>query len=681
MAADNKVQIEIVLDDGSVKRGFATIQKEAQATGKDVEQNLNKSLSLTPRNLTDIAAGFFLVQQAVQAVGRAINSALNFVLAGERVNALETQFNNLAQTAGLSGQQLRSSFEEAADGLVDTGDLIEIASVRIAQFGSNAQRLPELLSASRQVALATGRDIKDVFDQLSQGIANGNTRALKQLGVFTDLDTAAKAYANSLGISVNELTESQRQAVALDGVLRTVEERFGNVSQSIQPTTDAITRLRVQTNETFESLSRIASNLLGSTFQVIANNISSALRDFNLAVAAGQGGAEGTAARIEILRKEIELLQQVVANPFQTQNLLTGLGVRDADEAASRLQRLGRELDNLTALQGAFAEEQRRAQNAAQADLVIREQAEAQARKEIATQEARIKALDAYNAAAQSGAQANLQTQLAINAQIVNDQERLTERITLLQAQRKLISDQFLADQSAIQKQFSNEAGFTEEERARLIAQARSKEEMAIKQVNDEIKKSEQDKNNALLFGSIDTYKAIESATNNFVKTAGTALVTTLGASLVQGASAFSNFKNTVLNLVGDLLINIGQSIVFTGQAIDSLRASLTSLFGGFAVAGGLALIALGGALKASAGGALTASATSGGTSDLGVGATQEELTQTASADLERGPNTVINVAFEGDVIGDSADTGSRIVSLINDAFDKQGVVLRQQTV
>lgn len=157
-----------------------------------------------------------------------------------------------------------------------------------------------------------------------------------------------------------------------------------------------------------------------------------------------------------------------------------------------------------------------------------------------------------------------------------------------------------------------------------------------------------------------------------------------LGAQLVQGRKAWDGFGKQVLGIIGDLLVNVGQSFISIGLGLDSLKAALLKISGGAAIAAGIALVVLGGALKAAAGGALTSAATGGGSSAITspVTETTDSLT-TPVADNERSrePNTVINVSFEGDVIGDSADTGARIVSLINNAFDRQGVVLRQGVV
>lgn len=198
MAIDNKVSIEIILDDGSVKRGFATIKKEADSTAKDIEKNLDDGVEGGFAGLNAVKGKFLLAAAAAAAAGVAIKKSLDSALRGEQVDAIRAQFDNLAQSAGLSGQLLRSQFEDVGQGLVDIEDVLQRASVRVTQLGNNAARLPDILDSARRVAFATGQDVGDTFDTLANGIATGNARALRQLGIIVDLDKATKTMPHLL---------------------------------------------------------------------------------------------------------------------------------------------------------------------------------------------------------------------------------------------------------------------------------------------------------------------------------------------------------------------------------------------------------------------------------------------------------------------------------------------------
>lgn len=147
-----------------------------------------------------------------------------------------------------------------------------------------------------------------------------------------------------------------------------------------------------------------------------------------------------------------------------------------------------------------------------------------------------------------------------------------------------------------------------------------------------------------------------------------------LGASMVKGSSAFKDFGKTVLNLLGDLAIKTGVIVSGMGKALTVLAAALTNPFTGpAAVVAGIALIALGGALKALAGGGGGASVPSagGGVASSGSSPVSEIAQETTASIAEPGTQLVVNV--QGSVF-DSDETGLRIADIIKTNFDRKDV-------
>jgi hypothetical protein len=145
-----------------------------------------------------------------------------------------------------------------------------------------------------------------------------------------------------------------------------------------------------------------------------------------------------------------------------------------------------------------------------------------------------------------------------------------------------------------------------------------------------------------------------------------------LGQALVRGSVAFKEFGKAILGIFGDLLIEIGTGIVVASKAVEAFRNTLVTLFGGFGIAGGLALIAFGGVLKAYAGGGGLGGVASGagGAGFVGNPAAPDVDTDSIESDRAR-----IAVNIQGSVF-DTKDTGLRIVEIINDAFDTQGATV-----
>jgi TP901 family phage tail tape measure protein len=140
---------------------------------------------------------------------------------------------------------------------------------------------------------------------------------------------------------------------------------------------------------------------------------------------------------------------------------------------------------------------------------------------------------------------------------------------------------------------------------------------------------------------------------------------------LVNGENAFEAFGKNILKMMGDFAIKTGEFFIAQGVAGLALQGAN---FPGV-IAAGAGLIALGTVLKSFGGGGSESSA--GGTGGAGgvVGTLEPGDTGIAEETEERDePLTSITVNVEGDILGDD---GTKLVTLINDAFDQSGAVIK----
>lgn len=169
------------------------------------------------------------------------------------------------------------------------------------------------------------------------------------------------------------------------------------------------------------------------------------------------------------------------------------------------------------------------------------------------------------------------------------------------------------------------------------------------------------------LRGSLD--KTIESSTKQLVGS-----ISVITEAFVQGENGFEAFGKAVLGIVGDMLINIGISFINIAKAVEAIKTSLLKLTGGPGLLAGLALIAIGGALKGLSGGV-------GGIGTAGVGAGESGIpgggvASTPTLDqqeVNQEPNTVVNVNVEGSILSDTREAGLQITNVLKEFFDTNG--------
>jgi hypothetical protein len=147
-----------------------------------------------------------------------------------------------------------------------------------------------------------------------------------------------------------------------------------------------------------------------------------------------------------------------------------------------------------------------------------------------------------------------------------------------------------------------------------------------------------------------------------------------IGASLVKGGNAFADFGKMVLGILGDMAIQIGETLIGIGLGIEKLKIALGTMSGAVAIAAGFALIALGGALKAMSGGGLGGIAGGGGGGVTPVVAEPAEIVGQEDIE-ERKPKTEVVINVEGNVYN-GREQAQIMAETLQEYFDTNAGIL-----
>jgi hypothetical protein len=154
-----------------------------------------------------------------------------------------------------------------------------------------------------------------------------------------------------------------------------------------------------------------------------------------------------------------------------------------------------------------------------------------------------------------------------------------------------------------------------------------------------------------------------------------------LGYQLGRGKFAFGEFAAVVLNIIGDMAIQIGSAILGIGLGLDMLKTGLLTLQGAGAIAAGLALILTGGVIKGVASSLKEGAQPSGQPTAMAVSTaapSQPENIQQPEMKKDEEPKTQIIV--NGSYF-DTDEAGSRMVNLINGANSRTGSRIRREAI
>ena len=204
------------------------------------------------KGLLEGMASLGIVAGVVGGAVLAAKLAFDWTLEAESIKSVEENFNRLATQSGVDSEKLKSGLEKASDGLVDMNDLLKISNNSMVAMGASAARLPEILELARKSAAITGKTVEETFSAMTEAISRGQTRGLKNLGIIVDQSKAYKAYADSIGESVEALSKQGQMQAVLNAALEVGNKSLGSVDSSMKPATTAWNQFKVTLQETKE---------------------------------------------------------------------------------------------------------------------------------------------------------------------------------------------------------------------------------------------------------------------------------------------------------------------------------------------------------------------------------------------------------------------------------------------
>lgn len=248
MSDDSKLDFILDLD------AQAFLQKAGQAL--DMVSSLGQSLGELG-TVAAIASAAFL----------AVKGAADLTENAENLKSLNAQFDILAKQAGLVPAQLKTGLDKASEGLLNDNDLLQLANRNMVVLGTSAGRMTEIMEIARKASVVSGRDIKQVFEEIVQATASGRTQTLRELGIMVDSKKAVEDYAAAHGVAVNVLSQEGRTQAILNAALDDAKTRYSSADTSIKQVTDSWTRMKNAVSDLYDTISLGFDAIFGPTIK------------------------------------------------------------------------------------------------------------------------------------------------------------------------------------------------------------------------------------------------------------------------------------------------------------------------------------------------------------------------------------------------------------------------------
>jgi len=188
-----------------------------------------------------------------------LKKAWDTINLGAKIEQQKIAFNALGDTYGFNSQKMIQSMREAADGTINSFDLMRNAS-RALTLGIQSDALPELLEISRKAARVMGEDAEFMFQSITLGIGRQSKMILDNLGIIIDADKAYKSFAESIGTTVDKLTDTQKKQAFLNEAIKQGKDKFEKIDLSVLTTKESLDKLTTSFKELMNTMAELSAN-------------------------------------------------------------------------------------------------------------------------------------------------------------------------------------------------------------------------------------------------------------------------------------------------------------------------------------------------------------------------------------------------------------------------------------
>lgn len=234
------------------------------------------------------AATTFALQQAFDALARSARAAQT--LEGLR---------SLAENAGQSSTQLLASVREITKNQLTLTEAAQQINLSLSA-GFNTDQIERLGGVALKASRALGRDLTDAYTRVIRGSAKLETELLDELGIYTRIDPAVRAYASATNKAVSSLTDFERRQAFVNAVITEGERKFKAINTTLPTTSEKIEAFGTSIVDAATKIGIFFAEVVAPLAEFLTNNL------------AGSFGAVGIAASL-VAAKGVEILEDSIS--------------------------------------------------------------------------------------------------------------------------------------------------------------------------------------------------------------------------------------------------------------------------------------------------------------------------------------------------------------------------------
>ena len=294
---------------GAVSMDLTLDSKNYNKQLNAVTKSTESAFSSTMKKVGGFIAGAFAVKQVVDFTKTAVNSA-------SQVQSAFTGLNSIVQGTGNSFSAAQKFINEyTSDGLVSINEAAT-AYKNLLSRGYDTSQIEDVMTRLKDSA-AFGRqasyDLGEAVVTATEGLKNENSILVDNAGVTKNVAKMWEEYADSIGVSTNDLTQAQKIQAEYNGIMKETQFQVGDASAYTRTFSGQVQQLKFNFTQMTAAIGKVVAPIaqlfipvLNAAMQAVTNlfqSIQSVLKVFGLdmpdVVSKTSSAVNGVSADIE----------------------------------------------------------------------------------------------------------------------------------------------------------------------------------------------------------------------------------------------------------------------------------------------------------------------------------------------------------------------------------------------
>lgn len=305
---------------------------------------------------TDGVLGFTTALVSAQAIVGTIKGVVRaladelvtLTIHGSGVADVEENFRRLTAQVGRSADALLTTLRQGTHATINDFELMTRVNQDLAAgLVLTEEQYRTLTRGAFALAQATGGDVKSALDTMSDALLTGRTRSVAMLTGKIDLERAESAYAATLGVAREQLSETGKLEAARVGILDAVTESVERLGEQADGLDEQVAQAQTAWQNFQNDLGKTVANspvlreaiagigavlaaAFGGNRDAQIRNVADAI---DAAAMSAVGLAEAVAPTVGFIGVEFNAIQKLFRNLMQVVDLAT-LGLKGVALAA-----------------------------------------------------------------------------------------------------------------------------------------------------------------------------------------------------------------------------------------------------------------------------------------------------------------------------------------------------------